>query len=88
MKSTKKLRLPPIEPENRQEGKYNLSLDPYLNVELHQYLDAYKAQFPDKKTPKPEDLIVAIVRQHLASDTDFGRYKRALKQAAPLEPQS
>jgi hypothetical protein len=88
MKSTKKLRLPAIEPENRQEGKYSLTLDPYLNLELQQYLDAYKAQFPDKKSPKPEDLIVAILRQHLASDTDFGRYKRTLKQAAPSESQS
>jgi hypothetical protein len=53
---------------------------------LQQYLDAYKAQFSDKKHPKLEDLIVAIVRQHLASDTDFGRYKRGLKQAAEVKP--
>ena len=81
MKSTKKLRLPAIEAENRQEGKYNITLDPYLHLELQQYLDAYKAQFPDKKAPKPDDLIIAILRQHLASDTDFGRYKKALRQA-------
>ena len=80
MKSTKKLRLPAIEAENRQEGKYSLTIDPYLNLDLHLYLDAYKAQFPEKKPPKPEDLIAAILRQHLASDTDFGRYKRFLKQ--------
>lgn len=85
MKSTKKLRLQPIEAENRQEGKYNLTLDPYLNLELQQYLDAYKAQFPDKRAPKPEDLIVAILRQHLASDTDFGRYKKSLKQPNQLK---
>jgi hypothetical protein len=84
MKSTKKLRLPPIEPENRQEGKYSLTLDPYLNLELQQYLEAYKAQFPDKKAPRAEDLIVAIVRQHLASDTDFSRYKKVLKQAPAI----
>jgi hypothetical protein len=80
MKSTRKLRLQPIDAENKQEGRYSLTLDPYLNVEVHQYLDAYKAQFPDKKAPKPEDLILAIVRQHLASDSDFGRYKKSLKQ--------
>ena len=79
MRSTRKLKLQPIEAENRQEGKYNLTLDPYLNLELTQYLDAYKAQFPEKKTPKAEDLIIAIVRQHLAADTDFTRYKKALK---------
>jgi hypothetical protein len=55
-------------------------LDPYLNIELQQYLDAYKAQFPERKAPKPEDLIVAIVRQHLATDTDFARFKKSLKQ--------
>jgi hypothetical protein len=82
VKSTKKLKLPAIEAENRQEGKYNLTLDPYLNLELQQYLDAYRAQYPDKKSPKPEDLITAIVRQHLASDTDFTRYKRILKREA------
>jgi hypothetical protein len=80
MKSTKKLRLQPIDAENRQEGKYNITLDPYLNIELQQYLDAYKAQFPERKAPKPEDLIVAIVRQHLATDTDFARFKKSLKQ--------
>lgn len=80
MRSTKKLKLQPIESESRQEGKYNLTFDPYLTFELTQYLDAYKAQFPDKKSPKPEDLIMAIVRQHLASDTDFSRYKKTLKQ--------
>jgi hypothetical protein len=80
MKSTKKLRLQPIDAENRQEGKYNLTFDPYLNLELQQYLDAYKAQFQEKKAPKPEDLIVAIVRQHLAADTDFARFKKSLKQ--------
>jgi hypothetical protein len=80
VKSTKKLKLPAIEAENRQEGKYNLTLDPYLNLELQQYLDAYRAQYPDKKAPKPEDLITAIVRQHLASDTDFSRFKKSLKQ--------
>jgi hypothetical protein len=85
VKSTKKLKLQAIEAENRQEGKYSLTFDPYLALELQQYLDAYKAQYPDKKAPKAEDLIVAIVRQHLANDTDFTRYKRALKQAA--EPQ-
>lgn len=78
MKSTKKLRLPAIEAENRQEGKYSLTFDPYLNLELQQYLDAYRAQYPDKKAPKAEDLITAIVRQHLASDTDFTRYKKGL----------
>jgi hypothetical protein len=82
MKSTKKLSLPAIEAENRQEGKYSLTFDPYLNLELQQYLDAYRAEFPDKKAPKAEDLITAIVRQHLASDADFGRYKKALKHAA------
>ena len=82
MKSTKKLRLPAIEAENRQEGKYSLTFDPYLNLELHQYLDAYRAQYPDKKAPKAEDLITAIVRQHLASDTDFTRYKKGLKTSA------
>ena len=85
MKSTKKLRLPAIESESRQEGKYNLTLDPYLNLELNQYLDAYKAQYPDKKAPKAEDLIVAILRQHLASDTDFTRYKKGLKAAAEAD---
>jgi len=85
VKSTKKLRLPAIEAENRQEGKYSLTIDPYLNLELQQYLDAYRAQYPDKKSPKAEDLITAIVRQHLASDTDFGRYKRSLKQADPSQ---
>ncbi len=80
MKSTKKLRLQPIEAENRQEGKYSVTLDPYLNLELQQYLDAYKAQFPEKKAPKPEDLIIAIVRQHLATDMDFARFKKNLKQ--------
>ncbi len=79
MRSTRKLKLQPIEAENRQEGKYNLTLDPYLNLELTQYLDAYKAQFPEKKAPKAEDLIIAIVRQHLAADTDFTRYKKSLK---------
>lgn len=82
MKFTKKLRLPAIEPENRQEGKYNLTLDPYLHLELTQYLEAYKAQYPDRKAPKAEDLITAILRQHLASDSDFTRYKKGLKQAA------
>ena len=82
MRSTKKLKLTAIEAENRQEGKYSLTFDPYLNLELTQYLDAYKAQYPDKKPPKPEDLITAIVRQHLASDTDFTRYKRSLRQVA------
>jgi hypothetical protein len=84
VKSTKKLSLQPIEPENRQEGKYNLTFDPYLNLELTQYLDAYKSQFPDKKAPKPEELIAAIVRQHLANDTDFTRYKKNLKAAAEV----
>lgn len=79
MKSTKKLKLPAIEAENRQEGKYSLTFDPYLNQEIQQYLDAYRAQYPDKKAPKAEDLIIAIVRQHLASDTDFARYKKSLK---------
>jgi hypothetical protein len=83
MKSSKKLKLPAIEAENRQEGKYNLTLDPYLNSDLQLYLDAYRAQYPEKKAPKPEDLITAIVRQHLASDTDFTRYKRGLKRDAP-----
>ena len=82
MRSTKKLKLPALDAENRQEGKYSLVFDPYLNLDLIQYLDAYKAQYPDKKTPKPEDLIIAIVRQHLAGDTDFTRYKKSLKQAA------
>jgi hypothetical protein len=82
VRSTRKLKLQPIEAENRQEGKYNLTLDPYLNLELTQYLDAYKAQFPEKKAPKAEDLIIAIVRQHLAGDSDFGRYKKGLKEAA------
>jgi hypothetical protein len=49
-------------------------------LEIQQYLDAYRAQYPDKKAPKAEDLITAIVRQHLASDTDFARYKKALKK--------
>jgi hypothetical protein len=80
VKSTKKLKLPAIEAENRQEGKYSLTLDPYLNLELQQYLDAYRAQYPDKKAPKADDLIVAIVRQHLAGDTDFTRYKKSLKK--------
>jgi len=80
VKSTKKLRLPVIEAENRQEGKYSLIIDPYLNLELQQYLDAYRAQYPDKKAPKAEDLIAAIVRQHLASDTDFTRYKKNRKR--------
>ena len=82
MKSTKKLKLQAIDAENRQEGKYTLTLDPYLNLDLQQYLDAYRAQYPDKKAPKAEDLITAIVRQHLASDTDFTRYKKTLKIAA------
>jgi hypothetical protein len=86
MKSTKKLRLQPIDAENRQEGKYNVTLDPYLNLELQQYLDAYKAQFPDKKAPKPEDLIIAIVRQHLATDTDFARFKKSLKRLTESQP--
>jgi hypothetical protein len=81
VRSTKKLKLQAIESENRQEGKYNLTLDPYLNLELTQYLDAYKAEYPNKKAPKAEDLITAIVRQHLASDTDFSRYKKGLKAA-------
>ena len=88
MRSTKKLKLPAIEAENRQEGKYSLVLDPYLNLELIQYLDAYKAQYPDKKAPKPEDLITAILRQHLASDTDFSRYKKSLKQAVEVGPRA
>ena len=88
MKSTKKLRLPAIEAENRQEGKYTVTFDPYLNFELQLYIDAYKAQYPDKKSPKGDDLIVAIVRQHLAGDTDFARYKRALKQSAPSDSQA
>lgn len=87
MKSTKKLRLPAIEAESRQEGKYNLTIDPYLNLELQQYLDAYRAQYPDKKAPKAEDLITAIVRQHLASDTDFARYKKSLKAAVEAQAQ-
>ena len=80
MKSTKKLRLQAIETESKQEGKYSLTLDPYLNLEIQQYLEAYRGQFPDKKAPKAEDLIVAIVRQHLASDADFTRYKKSLKK--------
>jgi hypothetical protein len=59
----------------------------YLNNDLLQYLDAYRAQFPDKKAPKAEDLIVAIVRQHLASDTDFTRTSasnKKPKRKAPL----
>ncbi len=82
MKSTKKLKLQPIDADNRQEGKYNLVLDPYLNLELQLYLEAYKAQFPDKKAPKAEDLITAIVRQHVANDTDFARYRKMLKATA------
>jgi hypothetical protein len=85
VKSTKKLRLPAIEAENRQEGKYSLTFDPYLNLELQQYLDAYRAQYPDRKAPKAEDLITAIVRQHLASDTDFARYKKSLKAATEVQ---
>ena len=88
MRSTKKLKLQAIESENRQEGKYTLVFDPYLNLELTQYLDAYRAQYPDKKPPKPEDLITAIVRQHLASDSDFTRYKRALKLASESGPKA
>ena len=88
VKSTKKLKLPPIEAENRQEGKYNLTIDPYLNLELQQYLDAYRAQYPNKKAPKAEDLIIAIVRQHLMSDTDFTRYKKSLKTTAEVQPQN
>lgn len=80
MKSTKKLKLQAIEAENKQEGKYTLTLDPYLNLELQQYLDAYRAQYPDKKAPKAEDLVIAIVRQHLARDTDFTRYKKGIKR--------
>ncbi len=80
MNSTKKLKLQAIDAENRQEGKYSLTFDPYLNLELQQYLEAYRAQYPDKKAPKAEDLITAIVRQYLASDTDFTRYKKNLKR--------
>ncbi len=80
MKSTKMLKLQAIQAENRLEGKYTLTLDPYLNLEIQQYIDAYLAQYPDKKAPKAEELIVAILRQYLASDTDFTRYKKNLKR--------
>jgi hypothetical protein len=78
----KKLKLPVIESENKQEGRYNVVLDPFLNLEVLQYLDAYKAHYPDKKTPKPDELIVAIVRQFVASDSEFARFKRQLRKSA------
>jgi hypothetical protein len=76
----KRLRLQLIENDARIEGRYNLVLDPYLNLEIQHYVDAYKSQFPDKKTPKADELIVAIVRQFLAADADFAKYKRGLKR--------
>lgn len=76
----RRLRLQLIESDARTEGRYNLVLDPYLNLEIQQYLEAYKTQFPDKKAPKPDELIIAIVRQFLAADADFTKYKRGLKR--------
>ena len=76
----RRLRLQLIESDARTEGRYNHVLDPYLNLEIQQYLEAYKTQYPDKKTPKPDELIIAIVRQFLAADADFTKYKRGLKR--------
>lgn len=74
--SMRKFKLQPIESEDKREGKYQVTLDPLLNADLHLYIEAYRAAYPQAEVPKPEKIIAAIVQQFIASDSTFARHKR------------
>ena len=75
--SMTKLKLQPIESEDRREGKYQVTLDPLLKADLQLYIEAYHSAYPAAEAAKPEKIIAAMVQQFIKSDSTFVRHKRA-----------